>query len=511
MVNRMAMVLLLAAAVAAAQQPAGMTAGPQQPAPRVAATNISERVDAPTYSDVYCAGFITNQSVGEVGYVAASWNSPHATKYADRDYVYLRGNNFQPAAEYQILRRVKDPNEYEIYQGQNIAISSLGQPYAEIGRVKVLDILGNIAITQVQFACDGITPGDIAVAQVQQTIPPYHGPVSFDRFAPPNGKLQARIVLAREFDYILGPRHKVYLSAGADQGVKVGDYFRAVRDYEMTRLDPVDGLSTKASIVDDTRKNAQRLPAAEVRNLPRRALGELIVVDVTPRASTAMITFSLEAIQIGDTVEMMEVPPMAAQPAAPPMAPSISCYANPATVRQGDSATIACDAASPDNRPLTFAFQADRGQLAQRDNTAVLGTRDAGAGPIAVNATVTDDRNMSAGAVVMVNVEAPPPAPQPSLAGEAIFRARSAYVDNRAKAMLDGIALRMQQAPGTNVVVMGFSDAGEPRTLGQRRANNVKTYLVQKGIDAGRIDARAGSGGGQKAEVWLLPAGATMP
>ena len=38
--------------------------------------------------------------------------------------------------------------------------------------------------------------------------------------------------------------------------------------------------------------------------MPRRALGELIVLSVTPASATGMITFALEDVHVGDTVEM---------------------------------------------------------------------------------------------------------------------------------------------------------------------------------------------------------------
>jgi hypothetical protein len=47
--------------------------------------------------------------------------------------------------------------------------------------------------------------------------------VTLDRFAPPNGKTQGRIILSNEFDSFVGTKYKVYLNIGADKGLKVGD------------------------------------------------------------------------------------------------------------------------------------------------------------------------------------------------------------------------------------------------------------------------------------------------
>jgi hypothetical protein len=98
--------------------------------------------------------------------------------------------------------------------------------------------------------------------------------------------------------------------------VKVGDYFKAVRPYTLDLKDPVDSLSFKASTSEDTQK---RLPTFEakmftrtkgpnihVADLPRRALGELVILSVTPTTSTGMVVFALEDMHPGDTVELDE-------------------------------------------------------------------------------------------------------------------------------------------------------------------------------------------------------------
>ena len=47
--------------------------------------------------------------------------------------------------------------------------------------------------------------------------------------------------------------------------------------------------------------------------------------------------------------------------------------------------------------------------------------------------------------------------------------------------------------------------------LAAQRAANAKEYLTkEKGIDPGRIETRTGSGGGMKADIWIVPAGATF-
>jgi len=502
MKNLAVVLVLLAAASLMAQQPAGA-------APQMAATNLTERVDAPTMSDVYCAGFITNQIVPETNFVVAGWATPHQTKYADRDYIYIQGGGFADGTQLSVVRHLHDPNRYQAFPGQTMAISAVGEPYADMGRVKVVATRNNITIAQVEFACDAINPGDLAMAYSERTIPAYRRPMPFDRFAVPNGKLQGRIIMGRDFDILMGAGRRAYLNVGADQGVKVGDYFRIVRDYQISKMEPVDALSYKATTSEDTQKKPPVFPSARAGELPRRSLGEAIVLNVSPKSSTVMVTYSLEEGLVGDQVEMEEPPPPLPPPVQNP--PTIACSADPATVRVGESSRITSDASSPDNRPLAFSFAASAGSIAGEDNTATLDTRGTGSGPISVRCTVTDDRNLSASAMTSVNVEVPQVAE--SRMSECVFN-RTARVDNKCKAILDDVALQLQRDPESKAVVVGQSGPGEAggQKLATQRAANTKTYLTRdKGIDGTRIEVRTGTTGGRKADVWVVPAGASGP
>ncbi len=96
--------------------------------------------------------------------------------------------------------------------------------------------------------------------------------------------------------------------------MKVGDYFRAVRSYSSDLADPVDTLSFAASTAEDTQRRPPSIegnwmtktkgPNIHVSDLPRRAVGEIVVISVTPTTATGMIVFSLEDVHVGDGVEL---------------------------------------------------------------------------------------------------------------------------------------------------------------------------------------------------------------
>ncbi len=309
------LLILLWAVAASAQDasPAADVNAPQGTAPTSVSSPI-ERVQTPTYADMYCAGFISKSLMPNANYVAGGLQTPNTTKFVTGDIIYLAGGGYTLGGQYSILRELKDQNRYEVFPGQGKTLAATGQPYGEIGRVKIVDTRSKTAIGQIEYSCDPINPGDIAVPFAEKPSVSFHPPARFDRFVPKTGKTSARIVLAKDFDSTLGTGMKVYMNLGANQGVKVGDYFRAVRSYSSDLADPVDTLSFAASTAEDTQRRPPSIegnwmtktkgPNIHVSDLPRRAVGEIVVISVTPTTATGMIVFSLEDVHVGDGVEL---------------------------------------------------------------------------------------------------------------------------------------------------------------------------------------------------------------
>ena len=298
-----------------AQQPASTT---DQNAPAgTVVTNVNfpiERMATPTKADLYCAGFVSKNLVPNANFVAGGLDTPNTTKFGDGELIYLTGKGYELGKQYSVLRAQRDPNRYEVYPGQFTMLKSMGQPYAELGTIRVVDTRNRSAIAHVEMSCGPMMPGDIVAPYVEKPPIPAHAAFRFDRFMPSTGKSSGRIVMAKDFDTELGTGMKIYLNLGSNQGVKVGDYMRAVRSYEADLHNPVDSLSFKASNADDTMATPPMTepgifdhtggPVIHVADLPRRAIGEIVILSATPTTSTGMIVFALEDVHIGDIVEL---------------------------------------------------------------------------------------------------------------------------------------------------------------------------------------------------------------
>ncbi|MFZ0731314.1 MAG: hypothetical protein WAM79_03205 [Candidatus Sulfotelmatobacter sp.] len=310
------LLVLLVATAAWAQSGSDSAAPPETPQGTVPSTIsfATERVQTPTYSDVYCSGFISKQILPDANFIAGGLETPETTKFSRGDIVYLEGKGYSAGAEYEIVRALRDVNEYEMFPGQEKLLKETGQPYEEVGRVKVIDTRSKTAIAQVEYECDAMNPGDTAIPFAEKQLMSFHNPIRFDRFLPAGSKVSGRIVMAKDFDSELGTGQKVYINVGSNQGVKIGDYFRAVRSYETDLKDPVDSLSFKASMSEDTQKKSPSFdpgmfekgngPVIHVRDLPRRSVGEILIIGVTNTTATGMIVFALEDVHAGDGIEL---------------------------------------------------------------------------------------------------------------------------------------------------------------------------------------------------------------
>jgi hypothetical protein len=201
--------------------------------------------------------------------------------------------------------------------------------------------------------------------------------------------------------------------------------------------------------------------------------------------------------------------------------PTISCTADPSTIKPGDPSTVTSVGQSPQNRPLTYSYSAAAGTVTGTGTTAAYDSTGAPVGTVTINCNVADDKGGTATASTSVTIVAPPPAPVPhtqalcSITFEKDPK-RPDRVDNDAKACLDEVTLDLQKQTDATLVVVGDSTAAEKTPKkgkhaeddAAQRAVNTKAYLItEKGIDASRITVRTGTADAQEVQNYLVPAG----
>ena len=148
--KKIGLLVLLMAAAAAGQTAENATAGnwnaPDGTLPTTASFPI-QRVQTPTYADIYCAGFINRQTLPDANYVAGGLQTPQTTKFVRGDVIYMRAPATPRGAVRDYSRFTRHQRIRDV-SGAAKLLKSAGQPYEEVGRVRVIDTRSKTAVAR---------------------------------------------------------------------------------------------------------------------------------------------------------------------------------------------------------------------------------------------------------------------------------------------------------------------------------------------------------------------------
>jgi len=260
-------------------------------------------VPTTTQQDVYCSGMITTGHIPRSLEIVSGEGANYKVTFADGDYVYInKGSDkgLKPGDTFLVMRPLSNDTHVQFFTWQNRLLHAMGQPWEDEGRLKVVVVHKNVSIAQVTDACSYLQRGDAVLPFAERPVPQLKAEDNFDRFAPPSGKKKAMIVAGKNFAMQAATDSVVYVNLGANQGVKVGDYFRVFR-YEDNGNSTVYQTPNMATAVYGFGAAPDHY---SWKDLPREVLGEGIVLRTTPNASTVLITYSLKQIYDGDYCEL---------------------------------------------------------------------------------------------------------------------------------------------------------------------------------------------------------------
>ncbi len=190
--------------------------------------------------------------------------------------------------------------------------------------------------------------------------------------------------------------------------------------------------------------------------------------------------------------------------------PTITCSANPTTIKPGESATVTAQGVSPQNRPLTYTYTSSGGTISGSGTTAALASTGASPGPIQITGTVADDKGHTASCNTSVTIEAPPPPPPPpppSLTLHSVFfptalpnekrpdRGLAESQEQILTTLATDFKAYLQVRPDARLTLTGHADprggAKYNQALSERRVGSVKNFLVGQGVPESAIDTNA--------------------
>jgi hypothetical protein len=301
-------VCLLAFAPANAQTPA--------PTPTVVLPVSEQPRLVTSRSSLYCAGYIQHERLPQMPEIVGAEEEQEQREYSDGDFVYLNAGSQQGIKEGQTFQIIRPRGDVKgVHKTKSGFIGTYVQ---DVGQLQVFKVRENTSAAQITFACDQILLGDLLAPVPERESPLQRAEESLDRFTDSSGKQHGRLMMAKDGREMVTRHDIVYIDLGSEDQVKRGDYLTIYRplgtgnvtrvgDEEITRKRTGGfqsdryrggGFSNQASRVDVTQVKRDR------PSMPRKVIGEMVVIDVQTRTATAIITRVASEVHTGDWVEI---------------------------------------------------------------------------------------------------------------------------------------------------------------------------------------------------------------
>jgi hypothetical protein len=328
--------LLVLAISASAQTP---TEGPesaqnQASRPKVVAPPTEQPIHVLGVSSLYCAGYIKYQKFAPTPEIVGAEREEGQRTFATGDIVYVNYGSEQGMKEGQTFQIVRPRGDVKGVHRHKVGF--LGTYVQEVGQLELFKVRENTSAARIIFACDSVLLGDLLTG-IPGREPPVRRPeLAIDRFADPSGKQSGVLMMARDGREMVAQSDVVYIDLGSEDQIKSGDYltiYRPLGTGNVTRVDNEEQARGRATGFQSDRyrgggvgSQAQRAKdsTAFVKNegryrykpittrqikrdrplMPRKIVGEMVVIDVQARTATAVITRSTSEVHTGDWVEL---------------------------------------------------------------------------------------------------------------------------------------------------------------------------------------------------------------
>lgn len=316
-----------AAASASAQTSDGQTAGRQTLRMPDVQAPVHARTPAAYESESRCGGFIEQTAQASVGQIVGGYEETERRLFAQGNFVYIDAGAQAGVREGQEFTVVRPRGRFSSKFSRK---GTLGVYTQEVGRVRVVRVRDRVSVAEVMRSCADLLLGDLLRPYAPSEVPPARASGVLDQFAQPTGKQTGRIVLARDGRETVTRDDVVFVDLGSEDNIKVGDYLTVFRpdghaeffdfgdeqvansrhDNESNELGGGGAFSNQAQRVRDVNgsKTGKTVTTPRIKRnrppVPRKVVGELVVLRVEGRTATAVVTRTAQEIHTGDAVEL---------------------------------------------------------------------------------------------------------------------------------------------------------------------------------------------------------------
>ena len=283
---------------------------------------------------LFCAGYIRYQRFRETPQIVGAEEEQEQRTFSDGDIVYLNAGSRHGVKEGQNFQIIRPRGDVKgVYRQKK---GFLGTYVQEVGQLQVFKVHEETSAARITFTCDAALLGDLLVDIPVRESPLQRPEGNLDRFADPTNKAFGRLMMARDNRELLTKNDIVYIDLGGEDQVKRGDYltiFRPLGTGNVTRVDNEEmarnratgfqsdryrggGMSNQATRAKDEtafvnangRYRYRPITTREVKkarpDMPRKIVGEMVIIEVQSRTATAIITRVASEVHTGDWVEI---------------------------------------------------------------------------------------------------------------------------------------------------------------------------------------------------------------
>ena len=304
------------------------------PTPQLIMPTAAQPLRVAGKSSLYCAGYIRYQRLPPMPEIVGALEEQEQRTYADGDVVYLNTGSSRGVKEGQTFQIIRPRGDVKGVHKQKYGY--LGTYVQDIGQLQVVKVWENTSAAQITFSCDMTLLGDLLSPIPDRESPVQRAEADLDRYAAPSGKHTGRLMMAKDSREMVTQNDIVYIDLGSEDQINRGDYltvYRPLGTGNITRVDNEEsarnratgfqsdrfrggGFSNQASRAKDEtafvnaegRYRYRPITSREVKKhrppMPRKIVGEMVVIDVQSRTATAIITRTVSEVHTGDWVEI---------------------------------------------------------------------------------------------------------------------------------------------------------------------------------------------------------------
>lgn len=303
--------------------------------PEVVAPTTNKPMPVAGKTQLYCAGYVRTQNLPKMPEVVGAENEQEQRQFTSGDIVYINAGSRQGITEGQNFQVIRPRGDLKGVHTQKKGF--LGTYIQEVGQLQVFKVNENNSAAQLTSSCgDMVLLGDLLTEIPERDSPLQRPEINVERFVDPTRKQVGRLMMSKDSRELLTRNDVVYVDLGVEDNVKTGDYltiYRPLGTGNVTRYDFEEmgrnrsvgfqseryrggGFSNQGLRAKDsndfgrTEGHYQYKPTStmEVKKnrplMPRKIVGEMVIIDVQSRTATAIITRTVGEVHTGDWVEI---------------------------------------------------------------------------------------------------------------------------------------------------------------------------------------------------------------